>query len=121
MVRAAVLALVLSLSGAPVVGVVCSLQCESTAHQDPHAGCHRAMADASGAALNGVHDCEHDAAAAPFVVTTEKNTPSAEHALATLSPTAASNHIADQKTAIAATPPGCLITRIPATGAILRI
>lgn len=69
MIRAAVVAIVISLSGAPVVGIMCGMRCEAAAQTHHHAGCHDPLADASATAITGVHDCNHDIAIVPFVAT----------------------------------------------------
>jgi len=76
MVRAAVFAIVLSLSGPSTVGVVCGLFCQqhagSTAHhshgQDEPSG-------STGARMTKAHACDHLAAATPFLLQPSPNVP----------------------------------------------
>lgn len=69
MVRPAVLAIVLSLSGAPVAGVVCGLFCSqnasSTAH---HSGCQDERSGGTGTWITGTHACDHSTALTAFVL-----------------------------------------------------
>ena len=69
MVRVAVFAIVLSLAGAPAVGVVCGLLCEGdgTAAAQ-HAGCQGKTSGNSFERLTAAHACDHLTAVAPFVL-----------------------------------------------------
>ena len=70
MFRVAALMIVLALGVAPVAGIVCGLNCESqrssTASRGPE--CHAHAASTQGAAINGVHVCDHDISPGPVVV-----------------------------------------------------
>ncbi len=70
MIRIAVLAIVLALTGAPVAGIVCGLNCEGQTSQHHHgaAPCH----ETSGASLTGFEACDHDVSLAPGVLTAGK-------------------------------------------------
>lgn len=74
MIRVAVFAIVITLSGAPVVGIVCGMRCEAAAVETHHhPACHDSAGNAAGPSVSGVHDCSHDVAITPFV-TKESNT-----------------------------------------------
>ena len=77
MVRPAVLAIVLSLSVAPVMGSVCGFLCgqdaSSTAH---HSGCRDGRSGGTGTWITGVHACDHLTALTPFVLRALPDRPS---------------------------------------------
>ena len=67
MVRLAALAIVLSLSGLPLVGgVLCGFVCAPVAAQQT--GCHDHGANQGAAAVSSAHACDHGAAATPAVL-----------------------------------------------------
>jgi len=73
MIRAAVFAVVMSLSGVPAVGVVCGLACESDASSSArHFGCSETTTGSSGARLAAAHACDHPTAIHPFVIEAAK-------------------------------------------------
>jgi hypothetical protein len=87
MIRAAVFAIVLSMSGPHAVGVVCGLWCEhhaGTAAQ--HAGCEGKQSDSSGARLDGVHACDHLTALTPFVLQASPGKPTLQGVTAPVLP-----------------------------------
>ena len=70
MFRAAALLIVLALSATPVAGIVCGLNCESdSSSRASHIPeCHAHAASPHGAAIQGVHICDHDVNCGSFVV-----------------------------------------------------
>ena len=87
MVRAAVLAIVVSLGGAPAVTVLCSLACATPAstaaaggHQHNHAPAQ------SGNAVSAVHTCDVDVAVDPFLPQAAKDWSSQVGPLSQMSP-----------------------------------
>lgn len=121
MIRAAVFAIVITLSGAPVVGIVCGMRCEAAAVETHHhPACHDSTANASGPAVSGVHDCNHDVAITPFV-TKESNTSPVVIAEAA-APAATLSLYSDARPSFhVAAPPGTSRSSRSAVGAVLRI
>jgi hypothetical protein len=69
MIRAAALAVVLSLSGPSALAVACGLACEMAGNAAPrHTGCEADTTSPSNLRLTGTHTCDHLTAEAPFVV-----------------------------------------------------
>lgn len=76
MVRAVGLAIVLSLSGAPAVGVVCGFLCSQNASSTAdHSGCRDDQSGSPGARIARVHDCDHLTPVNPFLLRASQSAP----------------------------------------------
>jgi hypothetical protein len=85
MVRAAVLAIVVSFSGPPAVGVVCGFLCgQDVGATARHSGCQDERSDSTGARITGMHACDHLTAVHPFVMQASQSVPAVQIATVNL-------------------------------------
>ena len=124
MFRAAALLIVLALSATPVAGIVCDLNCES--HSSSRAShipeCHAHAASPHGAAIQGVHICDHDVNCGSFVVKGQESLvgSAAMHAIGR-SLSMASDNGRIVASVFATSPPGASALPSPSRITVLRI
>ena len=83
MIRVAALAIVLSLSAAPAMGVACGVLCSGNASSAVHhPGCHDGQSGRAGARIAGVHHCDHLTPANLFLLRASQSRPTMQAAAA---------------------------------------